>query len=202
MASSFVFEAESRKELGRGHSRRVRQAGRVPAILYGGDAEPVGLTLDHNKVLKALENDATYSHILTLRFDGKEETAILKDLQRHPSRPIIMHMDFQRVSESHKVKVHVPIHFLNQETSAGAKKGGVITHNLVDVEVICLPARLPEFIEVDMAKVEVGQSVHLSDLRLPPGVEIVELLHGPEHDQVVAAIQAGRVASDSAADEG
>ncbi|MFM2007360.1 MAG: ribosomal rRNA E-loop binding protein Ctc/L25/TL5, partial [Pseudomonadota bacterium] len=131
MAGSFVFEAESRKELGRGHSRRVRQVGRVPAILYGGDAEPVGLTLDHNKVLKALENDATYSHILTLRFDGKEETAILKDLQRHPSRPIIMHMDFQRVSESHKVKVHVPIHFLNQETSAGAKKGGVITHNLV-----------------------------------------------------------------------
>jgi large subunit ribosomal protein L25 len=111
-------------------------------------------------------------------------------------------MDFQRVSESHKVKVHVPIHFLNQETSAGAKKGGVITHNLVDVEVVCLPARLPEFIEVDMAKVEVGQSVHLSDLKLPPGVEIVELLHGPEHDQVVAAIQAGRVASDSAADEG
>jgi large subunit ribosomal protein L25 len=202
MAGSFVFEAESRKVLGRGHSRRVRQVGRVPAILYGGSAEPIGLTLDHNKVLKALENDATYSHILTLRFDGKEETAILKDLQRHPSRPIIMHMDFQRVSESHKVKVHVPIHFLNQETSAGAKKGGVITHNLVDVEVVCLPARLPEFIEVDMAKVEVGQSVHLSDLKLPPGVEIVELLHGPEHDQVVAAIQAGRVASDLAADEG
>jgi len=168
----------------------------------GAVAEPIGLTLDHNKVLKALENDATYSHILTLRFDGKEETAILKDLQRHPSRPIIMHMDFQRVSEAQKVKVHVPIHFLNQETSVGAKKGGVITHNLVDVEVICLPARLPEFIEVDMAKVEVGQSVHLSDLKLPPGVEIVELLHGSEHDQVVAAIQAGRVASDSAADEG
>jgi large subunit ribosomal protein L25 len=111
-------------------------------------------------------------------------------------------MDFQRVSEAQKVKVHVPIHFLNQETSVGAKKGGVITHNLVDVEVICLPARLPEFIEVDMAKVEVGQSVHLSDLKLPPGVEIVELLHGSEHDQVVAAIQAGRVASDSAAHEG
>jgi len=202
MAGSFVFEAESRKELGRGHARRVRQAGRVPAIIYGGDAEPVGLTLDHNKVLKALENDATYSHILTLRFDGKEETAILKALQRHPSRPIIMHMDFQRVSESQKVRVHVPIHFLNQETSVGAKKGGVVTHALVDVEVICLPARLPEFIEIDMAKVDVGQSVHLSDLKLPPGVEIVELLHGSEHDQVVAAIQAARVAGDSPADEG
>ncbi len=202
MAGSFVFEADSRADLGRGHSRRVRQAGRVPVILYGGSAEPVGLTLDHNKVLKALENDATYSHILTLRFDGKEETAILKDIQRHPSRPIIMHMDFQRVSESQKVRVHVPIHFLNQETSVGAKKGGVITHNLVDVEVVCLPARLPEFIEVDLARVDVGQSVHLSDLKLPPGVGIVELLHGSEHDQVVAAIQAGRVASESVVDEG
>jgi large subunit ribosomal protein L25 len=96
----------------------------------------------------------------------------------------------------------VPIHFLNQETSLGAKKGGVITHNLVDVEVVCLPARLPEFIEVDMARVDVGQSVHLSELRLPPGVEIVELLHGPEHDQVVAAIQAGRVSSETVEDEG
>ena len=196
MASSFVFEAESRKDLGRGFSRRMRVAGRVPAILYGGSAEPVGLSLDHNKVLKALENDATYSHILTLRFDGKEETAILKDLQRHPSRPVIMHMDFQRVSESQKIRVHVPIHFINQETSVGAKKGGVITHSLVDVEVTCLPSRLPEYIEVDMAKMDVGQSVHLSDLKLPGGVEIVELLHGPEHDQVVAAIEHARTAAE------
>ncbi len=196
MASSFVFEAESRKDLGRGFARRMRVAGRVPAILYGGSAEPVGLSLDHNKVLKALENDATYSHILTLRFDGKEETAILKDLQRHPSRPVIMHMDFQRVSESQKIRVHVPIHFINQETSVGAKKGGVITHSLVDVEVTCLPSRLPEYIEVDMAKMDVGQSVHLSDLKLPGGVEIVELLHGPEHDQVVAAIEHARTAAE------
>ena len=198
MAGSFVFEGESRAVLGRGDSRRLRQSGKIPAVLYGGGADPVGLILDHNKILKALENDATYSHILTLRFDGKEETAILKDIQRHPSRPIIMHMDFQRVSESQKIRVHVPIHFVNQETSVGAKRGGVVTHSLVDVEVVCLPGRLPEFIEVDLGGLDVGQSVHLSDLKLPPGVEIVELLHGAEHDQVVAAIQPGRLSADSA----
>ena len=202
MAGSFVFEAQVRSELGRGHSRRLRQVGKVPAVIYGGGADPVGLVFDHNKVLKALENEATFSHILTLRFDGKEETAILKDLQRHPSRPIIMHMDFQRVSESQKIRVHVPIHFLNQETSVGAKKGGVVTHNLVDIEVSCLPMHLPEFIEVDMAKVDLGDSVHLSDIKLPPGVAIVELMHGPDHDQIVAAIQAGRVAAEASDSEG
>ena len=202
MAGSFVFEAQVRSELGRGHSRRLRQVGKVPAVVYGGGADPIGLVFDHNKVLKALENEATFSHILTLRFDGKEETAILKDLQRHPSRPIIMHMDFQRVSESQKIRVHVPIHFLNQETSVGAKKGGVVTHNLVDIEVSCLPMHLPEFIEVDMAKVDLGDSVHLSDIKLPPGVAIVELMHGPDHDQIVAAIQAGRVAAEASDSEG
>lgn len=193
MASSFVLEAELRTDMGRGNARRTRQDGKIPAILYGGDVAPVGLVFNHNKILKALENEATYSHILTLRFAGNDETAILKDIQRHPSRPIIMHMDFQRVSESQKVRVHVPIHFINQETSLGAKKGGVVVHNMVDVEVVCLPARLPEFIEVDMAKVEIGGSVHLSGLKLPGGVEIVELLHGADHDQVVAAIQSPRV---------
>lgn len=197
MAGSFVFEAEVRADLGRGHARRLRQAGKVPAILYGGNAEPQGLVLDHNKVLKALENEATYSHILTLEFGGSSETAILKEIQRHPSRPVIMHMDFQRVSESQKVRVHVPLHFVNESISVGAKKGGVITHNLVDVEVVCLPARLPEFIEVDMAKVDLGQSVHLSEIKLPPGVEIVLLLQGPEHDQVVTTIQSARTATET-----
>jgi large subunit ribosomal protein L25 len=198
MAGSYVFEAEVRKTQGRGESRRLRVEGRIPAVLYGGTGEPIGLTFDHNKITKALEDESTYSHILTLRFDGKEETAILKDMQRHPSRPIIMHMDFQRVSESQKIKVHVPIHFLNQETSVGAKKGGVVNHALVDIEVTCLPARLPEFIEVDLAKLDIGQSVHLSDVKVPPGVQIVELLHGAGHDQLVAAIHAPRVGGEEA----
>ncbi|MDD1649727.1 MAG: 50S ribosomal protein L25/general stress protein Ctc [Methylococcaceae bacterium] len=197
MAGSFELDAELRPVQGRGHSRRLRLAGKIPAVLYGGGSEPVGLAFNHNKILKGLENEATYSHILTIRYDGKEETAVLKDLQRHPSRPIIMHMDFQRVSESQKIRVHVPLHFVNQEISVGAKKGGVVNHNLVNVEVVCLPARLPEFIEVDLAQVDVGQSVHLSDLKVPGGVELVELLHGPEHDLVVAVIQTGRVAGES-----
>lgn len=192
MAGSFVFEAKSRTDLGRGYSRRLRVEGKVPAVLYGAGGEPVALTLNHNKVVKALENEATYSHILTIQYDGKEETAIIKDIQRHPSRPIIMHMDFQRVTESMKIRVHVPLHFLNQEKSVGAKKGGVFTHNLTDIEVVCLPARLPEFIVIDMLKVDIGQSIHLSDIKLPPGVEIIELKHGADHDQVVAAIQSPR----------
>ena len=105
-----------------------------------------------------------------------------------------MHMDFQRVSQSQKIRVHVPLHFVNEETSVGVKKGGVVTHNLVDVEVTCLPAHLPEFIEADLANIDLGQSIHLSELKVPGGVELVQLLHGPEHDQVVAVIQSGRIA--------
>jgi large subunit ribosomal protein L25 len=194
MAGSFVFEAESRATLGRGHARRLRRVGKVPVILYGGDGSPESLILDQNKVLKSLENEAVYSHILTIQVNGKEQRAILKDLQRHPSKPVILHMDFQRVSAADKIRVHVPLHFINQDISVGAKKGGVITHNLVDVEVICLPDRLPEFLEVDLAQVDVGQSVHLSELKVPEGVEILALLQGPEHDLPVAAIQPGRIA--------
>lgn len=196
MAGSFVFDAEIRSATGKGDARRLRKVGKVPAVLYG-RGEPVGLVLEHSKVLKSLENEAVYSHILTVSVNGKEEQAILKGLQRHPSKPIVMHMDFQRVSAADKIKVHVPLHFINQETSVGVKKGGVVNHSLVDVEVVCLPDRLPEYIEVDLANVDVGQSVHLSDLKMPVGVEIVALLHGPEHDIPVAVIQSSRVAGDS-----
>lgn len=192
MAGSFIFEAESRRVTGRGDARRLRQAGKVPAILYGGGGEPEGLVLVHNKVVKSLENEAVYSHILTIKVDGREVRAILKDLQRHPSKPIIMHMDFQRVSAADKIRVHVPLHFVNQETSVGAKKGGIITHNMVDVEVACLPDNLPEYLEVDLAQVDVGQSVHLSEIKVPAGVEIVALAHGAEHDLPVAVIQSNR----------
>jgi large subunit ribosomal protein L25 len=197
MAGSFAFDAEPRANSGRGDARRLRVAGKIPAVLYGGGEAPVGLVLDHNKVVKSLENEAVYSHIITLNIGGKEERAILKDLQRHPSRPIIMHMDFQRVSAAEKIRVHVPLHFVNQETSVGVKKGGVVTHNMVDVEIVCLPDRLPEFLEVDLAQVDVGQSVHLSDLKVPEGVDLVALLHGPEHDLPVAVIQSGRISEAS-----
>ena len=192
MVGSFEFDAELRTKTGKGDARRTRRQGKVPAIVYGGGADPVQLNLNHNQVVKRLENEAVYSHVLTLKFDGKEEKAILKALERHPSRPIIMHMDFQRVSESAKLRVHVPLHFINQESSVGVKKGGMVTHAMVEVEVECLPQNLPEFIEVDMAGVDLGGAVHLSDLALPAGVSIHALALGPEHDLPVAAIQATR----------
>ncbi|BBA35244.1 ribosomal 5S rRNA E-loop binding protein Ctc/L25/TL5 [Methylocaldum marinum] len=197
MVGSFVFEADLRVGTGKRDARRLRRAGNVPAVLYGGGAQPIGLVLQHNKVLKNLENDAVYSHVLTVKIDGREERAILKGLQRHPSKPIIMHMDFQRVSRGETIRVHVPLHFANQDISVGVKKGGVVTHNLVDVEVACTPDKLPEYLEVDLANVDIGQSVHLSDLTVPDGVEILALAHGPEHDLPVAAIQPGKVAESS-----
>ena len=153
---------------------------------------PVQLNLNHNQVVKRLANDAVYSHVLTLKVDGREEKAILKALERHPSRPVIMHMDFQRVSSTAKLRVHVPLHFINQETSVGVKKGGVVTHALVEVEVDCLPQNLPDYIEVDLVALDLGESVHLSDLKVPEGVEIHALMQGADHDLLVAAIQATR----------
>lgn len=197
MVGSFEFDAELRTKTGKGDARRARREGKVPAILYGGAGEPVQLNLNHNQVSKRLENEAVYSHILTLKFEGREEKAILKALQRHPARPIIMHMDFQRVDEKAKLRVHVPLHFTNQEISVGVKKGGVVTHALVEVEVDCLPQHLPEFIEVDLASLDVGGSIHLSDLKVPAGVEIHALMQGADHDLLVAAIHATRT-SDAA----
>ncbi|HWP01615.1 MAG TPA: 50S ribosomal protein L25/general stress protein Ctc [Methylococcus sp.] len=197
MVGSFEFEAELRDALGKGASRRLRRANKVPAVVYGGGAGPVALMLDHNKVLHSLENEATYSHVLTLRVDGKEEKVILKDLQRHPSKPVILHLDFQRVSESNKLRVRVPLHFVNQETCVGVKKGGLVTHNMVDVEVVCLPKDLPEYIEVDLAQVDIGEIVHLSDLKLPTGVEIHGLQQGAEHDSPVASVLAPRTTEGS-----
>lgn len=194
MAGSFEFDAELRLATGKGESRRARRSGKIPAIVYGGAVAPVQLNLTHHRVIKALENEAVYSHILTLKYDGREEKAVLKAVQRHPSRPIIVHMDFQRVTETDKVRVHVPLHFVNQETSVGVKKGGVISHAMVEVEVVCLPKNLPEFIEVDMASVDIGGLVHLSELSLPEGVELVELIHGAEHDLPVASIHGARAA--------
>ncbi len=191
MVGSFEFDAEIRTTTGKGHARRSRRLGKIPAIIYGGGGEQVQLYLAHHRVVKALENDAVYSHVLTLKFDGKEERAVLKALQRHPSKPIIMHMDFQRVNEKDKLHVHIPLHFINQEISVGVKKGGVVSHALVEVEVACLPQNLPEFIEVDMAKVDLGELVHLSDLKVPEGVELIDVTHGG-NDRTVASIHTNR----------
>lgn len=201
MVGSFEFEAELRNQLGKGASRRLRHAGKVPAVLYGG-GEPVSLLLEHHKVVKSLENEATYSHVLTIRFDGREESAILKAVQRHPAKPIVMHMDFLRVNAADKIRVHVPLHFINQESSVGVKRGGVVSHSMVDVEVDCFSKDLPEYIEVDLAQLDIGDIVHLSDLKLPAGVEIHALTQGAGHDLPVASVHASRTAESGEGEAG
>ncbi|QJD30746.1 50S ribosomal protein L25/general stress protein Ctc [Methylococcus geothermalis] len=202
MVGSFEFEAELRHQLGKGASRRLRHAGKVPAVLYGGGGEPVPLLLEHHKVVKSLENEATYSHVLTIRFDGREESAILKAVQRHPAKPIVMHMDFLRVNAADKIRVHVPLHFINQESSVGVKRGGVVSHSMVDVEVHCFSKDLPEYIEVDLAQLDIGDIVHLSDLKLPAGVEIHALTQGAGHDLPVVSVHAPRTAESGEGEAG
>ncbi len=188
MAGVFEFVAENRTETKHGAARALRRQGKVPAILYGGKAEPEKLTLDHNDVIKHLQHEAVYSHILDVKVDGKTQKAILKGIQRHPAKPRILHMDFLRVSATEKIRVHVPLHFLNEETSIGGKKGGVVTHNMVDLEISCLPSALPEYIEVDLTDVDLGEPVHLTDIKLPKDVEIVTLLQEGDHDLPVVQI--------------
>ncbi|MBY6063405.1 50S ribosomal protein L25/general stress protein Ctc [Pseudidiomarina sediminum] len=190
----FTIQAELRKDTGKGASRRLRHADKVPAILYGANKEPVALTLDHNKVNNMADHEAFYSHILTIVVDGEKHEAILKDVQRHPFKPKLTHLDFQRVEKGQKLHTHVPVHFLNEETAKGVKdEGGVIVHHVNDLEINCLPKDLPEFVEVDVANLTLGQTLHLSDLQLPNGVELVELTKGEDHDQAVVSITAPRV---------
>jgi large subunit ribosomal protein L25 len=193
MSVTFELNAEVRTDVGKGASRRLRHANKIPAIIYGGDKDPVSLTMDHDKLFHALENEAFYSHILTINVDGKGEKAILRDLQRHPSKPTVMHADFQRVSATEKIHMNVPLHFENEDTAVGVKdQGGLISHNATDVEVICLAQNLPEYITVDVATLEVGHSLHLSDLVMPEGVELVQLALGEGHDQPVVSIHMPR----------
>jgi len=193
----FNIIAEVRNDMGKGASRRLRREGKFPAVIYGGEAEPLSLSLDHDNMIHHLENEAFYSHILTLDIDGKKQKAVLKDLQRHPAKPILLHADFMRVSDKEKIKMHVPLHFINEDQAPGLKIGGVVTHNMTEVEVQCLPKDLPEYLEVDLAGVEIEQILHLSNIKLPAGVELVELLHGDGHDQAIAAIHKTRASKEA-----
>lgn len=197
MANVFEFVAEARSATGSSAAKVVRRLGKVPAVIYGGDLAPQMVTLDHNELLKQLAHEAVYSHVLDVQVDGRTEKAVLKHIQRHPAKPQILHVDFLRVSSGHKVKLHVPLHFINEETSVGVKKGGIVTHAMSDVEVLCDPSKLPEFIAVDMAQIDVGSAVHLSDLVLPEGVEIPELHLGAGHNQSVVQIIMPRSSADS-----
>src|SRR5664280_2612500 len=179
MSKVFEFVAESRGQSGKSAARLARRQGNVPAVIYGGHGQPQMLVLNHNEVIRHLEHEAVYSHVLDITVDGKTEQAILKGVQRNPAKFQILHLDFFRVNMSETVKVHVPLHFTNEQTSIGGKKGGIAAHSMVDVEVSCLPSVLPEYLEVDLANLDIGETIHLSDVVLPTGIEIVVLTQGP-----------------------
>ncbi|MSQ91378.1 MAG: 50S ribosomal protein L25/general stress protein Ctc [Gammaproteobacteria bacterium] len=192
MKTSFELVAEFREDQGKGASRRLRHLGKVPAILYGGRRDTRTLLLDHTKLARLMDDERFYSMILSLRVGDQTQAAVLKDVQRHPYKNQIMHIDFQRVLEDEKIKMIVPLHFKGGAEAKGVKEqGGVLSHVRNDVEVTCLPKDLPEFIEVDVSGLEINQVLQLSDLKLSVGVEIVELLAG--RDKPVASIHLPRV---------
>lgn len=198
MAKIRNVPVEFRADEGKGASRRLRAAGKVPAILYGGGQAPRALQMDQLLAYRYANNEWFYTSILELDVGNETQKALLRDLQRHPYKPMLLHIDFQRVSETEPVRLRVPLHFLNQATSPAGKTGGsLILHELNDVEISCLPKDLPEFLEVDLADLKIGDTIHVSDIKLPAGVEIPSLKLGREHD---VAVVVARMAIEEAAE--
>ena len=202
MATTHEIQVQRREDEGKGASRRLRHAGKVPAVVYGGDLAPVSIELSHNDVWLASQHEWFYASILDLSLNGDIQKVLLRDMQRHPFKQQIMHLDFQRVNANEAIKTAVPLHFVNEDTSpAGKAADVVITHELNEVTVTCLPGDLPEFIEVDLGQMVVGDIVHLSQIKLPKGVEIPELSLGADHDVAVVVAKHGRVEAESAEGE-
>ena len=205
MAVEFELNVQPRADLGKGASRRLRRLNDlVPGIIYGGGQDPVAITLSHKDIHRACENEAFFAHIIKLKnADGGTDSAIIKALQRHPAKDRIMHADFLRVQMDHEITVEVPLHFLNEESSLGVKRdGGMVSHVMSSVTIACLPADLPEFIEVDIANLALGDSIHMSDIVLPKGVAIPELALGADHNQVIVSIHATRATIEAGSSEG
>lgn len=197
--TKFEFElaVEPRETYGKGASRRLRQReNKVLGIIYGGDEKPQPVSLAYNHVKKALENEAVFSHILTLTQKSKKERVVLKDIQRHPYQPKILHMDFLRVSENKPITMHVPLHFLGEKTAPGVMEGGIVTHHMVELEVRCLPRDLPEFIEIDISQSPLDTVIHLSQIVLPKNVEMLAVIHGSEDDLPVVSIHKPKIVVD------
>jgi large subunit ribosomal protein L25 len=184
-----IWEAQSRTDEGKGASRRLRHAGLVPAIIYGADKAPLSVTLNHNFLIHALDDDAVYNSPITIKGLAEEEVVVIKDLQRHPAKPQIMHVDLQRLDNARMIYKRIPLSFTGSDVAPGVKAGGVMTFFQVDVEVRCLPANLPSVIEVDVSKMDENTRIRLSDLVLPEGVQATALLHGnSDYDQAVAGL--------------
>ncbi len=202
MNELFEIDAEPRSDTGKGASRRLRHTGQVPGIIYGARKDPVMIALSHNELSQHLEHEAFYSHILSLKIGGKKQQVILKDLQRHPGKPFLMHVDFLRVSAKERLKTLVPLHFVGEEGCPGIKMGGASSHLVTYVEVSCLPKDLPEFIEVEMSSMEIGDAVMMSELVLPEGIELPAMAQGDEADMPVASVHAAHVVDEGEAEEG
>ncbi len=193
MRIAFDLSAEPRGDQGKGASRRLRHAGKVPAILYGGHAEARNLSVESHKLLGLIENEKFYSSIISVNVGAEKQPAIVKDVQMHPARHAVLHIDLQRVNENEKIRLHLPIHFKGEQINPGVKtQGGVISHLLADIEITCLPKDLPEFLEADMSAMNLNDSLHLSDLKCPEGVTITSLAHG--RNASVVSIHAPRAA--------
>ncbi|HRE32605.1 MAG TPA: 50S ribosomal protein L25/general stress protein Ctc [Candidatus Berkiella sp.] len=200
---AFEIEYQPREAHGKGASRRLRNENLVLGVVYGGDDKPESITLNHFHVTKALENEAVYSHILTLTSNGKKQRVVLKDIQRHPYKSRVLHMDFLRISENKPIIMHVPLHFLGENEAPGVTLGGgTWTHHMVELEVKCLPRDLPEFIEVELSNSELNTIVHLSQIKLPKGVELTSVVHSHEDDlPVVSLAKSKRPEEDEAESE-
>ena len=189
MNDDFDLIADIREDQGKGASRRLRHEGKVPAIIYGAGRPPRALLFDHNRVLQQLENESFYSSVLNIKVGEKSQAAILKDVQRHPAKPLVMHMDFQRIVEDEEIKMTVPLHFIGEDIAPGVKQGGgAVSHLMNDVDIVCLPKHLPEFIDVDVSELELDEMLSMSDIKLPEGVSIPALAQGPEANRPIVSI--------------
>ncbi len=198
----FELVAETRTDVGKGASRRLRRTGKIPGVVYGSHTEAKSITLGHDDVFHQLEHEAFYSHILTLKLDNEPIKVVLKDLQRHPYKLNIMHIDLQQIDEAEKLTMRVPIHYLNEAKAAGVKSGGIVNHIMNDLEIECLPKDLPEYIEIDLLELELGSSIQLDELKMPEGVELYAAVHDEEMDvPVVSIVMPRAVEEDTLEDE-
>lgn len=200
MSVELKLDATVRTDQGKGASRRLRRAKKLPAILYGAKRDAIALALDEEQVSRLMREEVFFSQIIDISIDGAMERAILKDLQRHPVKSVVLHMDLQRIAAGQKLRQRVPLHFINEDKAVGVKQGGVLHHDLIEVEVECLPDHLPEYIEVDIASLGLDEAYHLSDLKLPEGVILTALANDPDHDTSVVSVYAPRKAEEELAE--
>jgi large subunit ribosomal protein L25 len=202
MSDNIQLNAEPREDSGKGASRRLRHTGMVPAIIYGGDKAPISIMLKHNDFFHALEKEAIYTQLIDLNLGKKKEVVVLRDLQRHPFKQKIMHADFFRIDNKKPIHVTIPVHTLNADDCAGVKiDGGMLSLMMSDIEVICLPKNIPEYLEIDVAELHLGETIHLSQIKMPKGVEIVALTHDEDGDHDLGVVSVLKTRAEVVSDE-